>query len=270
MSLNKDNWGNQEIPGFEEEDIFSEKFLKKLRSSEAGQIGQMLRKMDPEFDALYRKKLKEGQDQEWYEKICSNAKIRSQDPEWLEKIAELNRTRKERLGPEYSKKVSESQKRRFMNMSPAEKKEWGDRCKAIQNDPEFVKKMRSLYYDNPVYLNEHKTRTKEVAQRPEMRKWYKEFNRAKRKDPEHLKKHEKGVKDRSTNNIEWIRKNCRPVKTPHGIFLKASQARDAYLAEHGGNKSTIGVYMRSWLKDSNNLDYQYLTWCEYEKMTKEK
>lgn len=195
------------------------------------------------------------------------ARERIRNPIWQAKQLHEARTRKERLGETYSKKMSESQKKRYLNLSDEEKLAHSQRCKEIWNDPEYVKRMRE-YYDNPEYRVEHQKRVKEIANRPEMLEWYKEFNRAKRQDPNHIIKHNEGVKHRSEHNEDWIRKNCRPVQCPLGIFKKAKDMMDEYHKIYGGKRESVAVKLRTWLKSDKKLDWKYLTWDEYDTLIK--
>jgi hypothetical protein len=48
MSLIKDNWGNQELPGISNEELFSDDFAKRMRYAENGEILKLLFQ-DPTF-----------------------------------------------------------------------------------------------------------------------------------------------------------------------------------------------------------------------------
>lgn len=196
------------------------------------------------------------------------AQGRANDPKWRENNLKCNQGRKERLGKEYSNNVSQAQKKRYANMSEEEKLEHSQRSKEIWQDPEYVNRMRE-YYDNPEYRVEHQKRVKEVANRPEMLAWYKEFNSSKRQDPNHIVKHNESVKHRSEHNEDWIRKNCRPVQCPLGIFRKAKDMMDEYHKIYGGNRQSVAVKLRTWLKSDKKSDWKYLTWEEYDLLSKQ-
>ena len=209
--------------------------------------------------------MSEGQDEEWLAKVTAKNRAKSQDPEWLAKITEINRTRIEKYGEEYRLKLSEGQKKRYENFTDEDWEKMSQVAKERWEDDEYRDRMMA-YYSTPEYREYIQKRNKEVAQRPEMREWYKEFNKAKREDPEHIKRHAKGVKDRSNNNKEWIRKNCRPVDTPYGVFEKAKDVMDVYYQENGGKRESVAVKLRSWLKSEKKPEWKYLTWDEYDKI----
>lgn len=203
--------------------------------------------------------------QQWRESVSEANRKKAADPEIAKRLADANRNRKERLGPEYSKRASEAQRRRYENLTQEERQVISDQSKARWKDQEYRQRMMD-YYSTSEYKKYIKQRNKEVAQRPEMKEWYKEFNKAKRSDPAHIEKHQAGVADRSNNNEDWIRKNCRPVSTPYGIFQKAKDVMDLYHAENGGKRESVGVKLRSWLKSDKKPDWNYLTWEEYDKL----
>ena len=190
------------------------------------------------------------------------ARQRATDPKWKENNQKANQNRKERLGEQYSKNVSNAQRIRYQNLTEEERNAISEASKKRWDDLEYRSKMEA-YYSSPEYIEYITKRNKELSIRPEWREKVSKNNKNKRLDQQHVEKHQRAIKDRSENNQEWIEKNCRPVKTPQGVFLKASQARDAYIKIYGGNKTTIGMYMRQWLKDPNKPEFRYLTWDEY-------
>ena len=54
MSLIKDNWGNQELPGISNEELFSDDFAKRVRYAENGEILKLLFQ-DPTFKERHQK-----------------------------------------------------------------------------------------------------------------------------------------------------------------------------------------------------------------------
>lgn len=213
----------------------------------------------------WQEAVKNGQDEEWLARVTAKNRAQAQDPVWREGQKQNAIAYWNSLSDEEKNQWSQIQKSFWTKMSNEEYTKRCEKAKQVSNDPELKERLRKEFYDNPVYLKEVTKKNRKLAKDPKWREKVAKNNRAKRSNLEHIEKHQAGVAERSNNNQEWIRKNCRPVKTPQGVFLKASQARDAYIAEHGGNKSTIGVYMRSWLKDPKNVDFKYLTWEEYEK-----
>jgi len=202
---------------------------------------------------------------DWKDNVKAAGKKRSDNPEWRKNIAIANKNKI--LSPASIKKASESQKKRFANFTEEQRQEHAQKSIDKWKDSEYVEKIRTQYYDNPEYLKILQKRAKETANRPEMKEWYLKFNQDKRSDPNHLEKHQAGVTDRSNNNEEWIRKNCRPVSTPYGIFQKAKDVMDLYHAEHGGNRESVAVKLRNWLKSDKKLDWKYLSWEEYDSLT---
>jgi hypothetical protein len=54
MSLIKDNWGNQELPGITNEELFSDDFARRIRYAENGEILKLLFQ-DPTFKERHQK-----------------------------------------------------------------------------------------------------------------------------------------------------------------------------------------------------------------------
>lgn len=205
--------------------------------------------------------------QQWRESVSEANRKKHADPETAKRLAEANRNRKERLGPEYSKRVSEAQRRRYENMSEEDRQTMSNRSKEVWADSDY-RDSRMSYYHSAEYTNYITNRNRELAKDPKWREKVATNNKAKRTDPTHLKKHQEGVTDRSNNNEEWIRKNCRPVSTPYGVFQKAKDVMDLYHKENGGKRESVAVKLRSWLKSNKKPDWKYLTWEEYDQLTK--
>jgi hypothetical protein len=202
----------------------------------------------------------------WLENLRKNTKTKETHPEWHDKITKINRARREKYGQEYYDRLSESQKKRYAKLSEEEKQAISESAKNKWQDPEYKQKMME-YYNTPEYKVYIKNRSKEVAARPEMQAWYKEFNSSKPKDPEYMKRLQKGI-DKRTASEDWIRKNCRPVKCPYGIFPIAKQAMLEYQKEHGGVITSIAVKIRGWLKSDKKPEWQYLTWEQYDEQSR--
>jgi hypothetical protein len=54
MTLKKDNWGNQELPGISNEELFSDDFARRVRYAESGEILKLLFQ-DPTFKERHQK-----------------------------------------------------------------------------------------------------------------------------------------------------------------------------------------------------------------------
>jgi hypothetical protein len=200
---------------------------------------------------------------EWVANVTAKNRNQAQDPIWREKQKQNAIAYWNSLSEDEKNRWSQIQKDFWIKMSD---EEYINRCvkaKEVSNDPELKSRLRNDYYDNAEYLKELTKKNRLLAEDPVWREKVAANNKAKRTNIKHIETHQLAVKDRSENNQEWIEKNCRPVKTPQGVFLKASQARDAYIKIYGGNKTTIGMYMRQWLKDPNKPEFRYLTWDEY-------
>jgi hypothetical protein len=57
--LNKDNWGNQELPGISNEELFSDDFARRMRYAENGEILKLLFQ-DPTFKERHQKALEKA------------------------------------------------------------------------------------------------------------------------------------------------------------------------------------------------------------------
>ena len=95
-----------------------------------------------------------------------------------------------------------------------------------------------------------------------------EWHKTKGSDPEYIKLMEE-TNRRTAENEDWIRKTCRPIKCPYGIFKKAKDGFDQYHTEYGGNRASVINKLRKWCKDENNTEWTYLTWEEFDQLTKQ-
>ena len=213
----------------------------------------------------WHKAVLEGQDEEWLAKVTAKNKARGQDPEWLAKITEINRQRGANLTDEDRARMSEHS--RMMWEDDEFREQMIKESKERWEDDEYRERMIA-YTKVPGYSEMMSKRNKEVAQRPEMKKMAKqkgrEYSKKYNEDPEFRKRHIEGVENRSNNNKEWIRKNCRPVDTPYGVFEKAKDVVSLYQKEHGGKVDTIGIKLRRWYKSDKHPEWKYLTWDEYD------
>ena len=59
MTLNKDNWGNQELPGISDEELLSDDFARRVRYAENSEILKLLFQ-DPTFKQRHQKAIKKA------------------------------------------------------------------------------------------------------------------------------------------------------------------------------------------------------------------
>lgn len=97
----------------------------------------------------------------------------------------------------------------------------------------------------------------------------KAWHESKASDPEYIKIMTE-TNRKTAQNPEWIRKNCKPVVCPFGIFVRVKDAAIAYENEHGGHTLTINNKIRRWLKDSKNTEWKYISYEEYILLTGKK
>lgn len=179
------------------------------------------------------------------EVLTKIAQERAKDPEWLAKVTEANQAKGK--DPAYLAKQSKAQKEKW-------------------DDPEFREKMLS-YYNTPEYKEYITKRNRKVAIRDHDK--IVKRNQALAKDPLWLEANAKATANRSENNEEWIRKNCRPVSTPYGIFKRSKEAIEAYCADHPEERyASVNLKLRRWYKSNKKPDWTYLTWEEYDKQSK--
>jgi len=154
---------------------------------------------------------------------------RANNPKWRENNLKANQNRKERLGPEYSKRVSDAQRLRYDNMSEEERREMSIRSKTVWEDPEFVEKMKA-FYSSPEQIEKHTKQVREVAKRSDWKEKVKILNKEKRKNSEHIKRHQEAI-DKRTQDPEWRKKQAqrsKPLVTPNGIFPSRKDAAAFY------------------------------------------
>jgi hypothetical protein len=210
-----------------------------------------------------------------------NEKKEKNTPEyqqWREAVSEANR--KKHADPDTAKRLADANRKSAVDPVARKNRADGNRKKA--KDPAWQQKHKEGYerrWADPEERIKHKARmnapdvlkattekNRKLAKDPVWREKVANNNKAKRTDSTHLKKHQAGVTDRSNNNEGWIRKNCRPVSTPYGIFQKAKDVMDLYHAENGGKRESVAVKLRSWLKSDKKPDWNYLTWEEYDRL----
>lgn len=179
------------------------------------------------------------------EVLTKIAQERAKDPEWIAKNTEANRAKWK--DPAYHAKISKAQKEKWDN-------------------PEYREKMLS-YYNTPEYKEYISERNRKVAIRDHDKIVKK--NQTLAKDPKWLEANAKAQANRSENNEEWIRKNCRPVSTPYGIFKRVKEAIEAYCAHHPEERyASVNLKLRRWYKSNKKPEWAYLTWEEYDKQSK--
>jgi hypothetical protein len=192
--------------------------------------------------------------QQWRESVTEANRKKHADPETAKRIADGNRksaqdpvaranraeaNRRLRLDPNWQKAFLEGRKKidqKAVGKKMASDSEWQ------RNHKEQVSKLKY----NPVFMEK-------VAKN----------NKAKRDNPEHIQKHQTAI-DKRTESEDWIRKNCRPIKSPYGIFPIFKQACLEYQKKHGGNIGSIVVKIRRWIKSGKKPEWQYLTWEQYD------
>lgn len=126
MTLKKDNWGNQELPGISNEELLSEEFAKKVRSAEQSERSKLLA-TDPQWIAIHNSSVKKrDQDPTYHEKRNSALKKTYQDPDWQANIDKANKAKP--LDPVYraahqASYTPEANKRRSNSVKEAYKKD---------------------------------------------------------------------------------------------------------------------------------------------------
>lgn len=211
----------------------------------------------------WQEAVKNGQDEEWLARVTAKNIAQAQDPVWREGQKQKAVAYWNSLSDEEKSQWSEVQKDFWNRMSDDEYTKRCEKAKQVSNDPVLKERLRKEFYDNPTYLKKVTKKNRKLAEDPSWREKVAKNNKAKRSNPTHLEKHQAGVADRSTNNEEWIRKNCRPVSTPYGVFQKTKDVMDLYHAEHGGKRESIAVKLRSWLNSDKKPEWKYLSWEEY-------
>ena len=162
--------------------------------------------------------------------------------------------------PEVRAKVDAATRKRAKD--PAWRKKRSELSKKVWENEEFYNKMKE-YYNTPEYKEYISKRSKKIAKRDYDKIVKRIHDQA--KDPVWLKANAKAQANRSKNNEEWIRKNCRPVSTPYGVFMRAKEAIEAYCAEHPNERyESVNLKLRRWYKSNQKPDWYYLTWEEYD------
>ena len=184
-------------------------------------------------------------DPEWIAKITEINREKSNDPEWIAKITEINREAAK--DPVRLKKIAKSIKKVWQT---DEYREWAD-----------------AFYKNPEYRKKLSERNKKIAER-DYDKIVKR-NRDLAKDETWLKKNAKAQSKRSKENIEWKRKNCKPVSTPYGIFENTKLAAEAYHKDYPTEVwESVCLKLRRWYRSSKHPEWTYISWEEYDELTK--
>lgn len=153
---------------------------------------------------------------------------------------------------------------------PAWKRQQTIKNRRLSRDPEWLKANRAgaeKRKQNPKLHDALMQGAKKRMVDPVWRRRNAKANKKKAKDPVWLKNTRRASKKRA-EDPNWIRNNCRPVKTPQGVFQKYRDAVTAYQKIHGGNRITIGIYMRRWFKNPANKEYQYISWNQFDRYVK--
>ena len=159
------------------------------------------------------------------------------------------------------------QRRRFESLSEEEKQAIREKHKQQANDPAFKQRMQQEVYDTVEWREAH---AKQIEDLKRNETWRKNCANARQKtieSEEWLNSVRVGVAKRTASE-DWIRKNCRPVKCPYGIFPVVKHATLEYQKEYGGELHSLSVKIRNWLKSDKKPEWQYLTWEEYNCLTK--
>lgn len=126
MTLKKDNWGNQEIPGISNEELLSKEFAKKIRSAEQSERSKLLA-TDPQWIAIHNSSIKKRDQDPNYHKTRNQALSKTyQDTVWRENVARANKAKP--LDPAYkaahqASYTPEANKRRSDSVREAYKKD---------------------------------------------------------------------------------------------------------------------------------------------------
>jgi hypothetical protein len=90
MTAKKDNWGNQELPGISNEELFSEDWAKEFKKAERSEIIKAYHR-DPIFRELWEKQNKEKvESASWRKSVAEARRLLAEDPEWLEATTKRN------------------------------------------------------------------------------------------------------------------------------------------------------------------------------------
>ena len=90
MNLKKDNWGNQDIAGIPNEELFSEDWAKAFKKAERSAI-QKAYHSDPIFRELWEKRNREKvESTTWQKHVAASNRRLANDPVWLEKNKKKN------------------------------------------------------------------------------------------------------------------------------------------------------------------------------------
>ena len=208
-----------------------------------------------------KKKEKNTPDYQQWKKAVSEANCKKHaDPETAKRLADANR--KSAQDPIARKNRADANRKSAQDPSWQQKHK--ESCKRRWSDPEERRKHKARM-NAPDVLKATTERNRKLAKDPKWREKVANNNKAKRDNPEHIQKHQTAI-DKRTQSEDWIRKNCRPVKSPYGIFSIAKHAMLEYQREHGGIITSIAVKIRGWLKSNNKPEWQYLTWEEFDRL----
>ena len=153
---------------------------------------------------------------------------------------------------------------------PVWKRQQTIKNRRLSQDPEWLKANRAgaaKRKQNPALRASLKQGAEKRMADPVWRRRNARANRKKAQDPNWLKNTRQASKKRA-KDPDWIRNNCRPVKTPQGVFQKYTDAVTAHQKIHGGNRITIGIYMRRWIRNTGNKEYQYISWNQFDRYVK--
>jgi hypothetical protein len=206
MNTNTETWGNIELPGLSDEELFKKDWEKSARMLELSK--------DPE----YKKKHKASMD-----------KLRK-DPEYRKKLSNAQKKLNESL--EHKEKLSQAQKK--LKQNPEYQKNYSEAMKKLQQNEEYKKNQKEAsdkFRNDPVFKEKKRKEMTANSLDPEFQK-------------KRIEGHKKALSNPSwIENVRKARlKSRKKIQTPDGIFESRKLAAEFYKID----PSQINSRIKKW------------------------
>lgn len=258
MTSKKDNWGNQSVPGWTDEDFFSSEFTKAFYGAESAERSRVLA-TDPKWlESVRRAAKKWSNDPTWIEAQAKRNEELVNSPKWPEIKARATETLKKRWktdkefrermtaknaevtsSPEWlealRKSIAEANERYWASPeAQAERSRIAKEAASKRDNAAIGKKHKQRFIDNPELRIESSKRSKEALSRPEVKKKLIESQKRNFSNPEFLKARDEG----SAEYRAWL-------KTDEGKKFRSDQQKKNW----ENNRETMALALKERYSD---------------------
>jgi hypothetical protein len=278
MTLKKDNWGNQELPGISNEELLSEDFAKKILYAEYAEKNRILA-TDPQWlDSVRAAAKRWSKDPEWIEAQAKRNEALVNSPEWPEIKARATETLKKRWKTDKEfrermvaknaevtssqewleamrKSIAEANKRYWASPeAQAERSRIAKEAASSRDNAAIGEKHKQRFIDNPELRKESSKRSKQALACPEVKKKMVEAQQRNFLNPEFLKARDEGSKEYrawlKTNEGKEFRSTQQKKNWENNRETMTQALKDRYTDGKLGKKISTALKNSIKLKES--------------------